>query len=161
MRFDPSEVDDVDFELLPEGTYRLAVVDGELKTTRAGTGKYVAIALQVVTGPHKDRRIFDNFNVENPNPKAAQIGRAEFKRFLAALGITTAVDLGPAFFARLSGKTVEAKVVQELGNDNVNRNKVDKYLGPQGQAKAPAGATPRARHEERSAQSDLLDQIPF
>ncbi len=159
MRFDTNEVDDLDFELLPAGTYRFAVIDGDVKKTKAGTGQYVAIALQVLGGPHNDRRLFDNFNIENPNPQAQNIGRAQFKRFLAAFGIAGSLDVGPALFGRLNGKTVEADVIQQTGKDGVTRNKVKTYHVPQqGQAKATQQAKPTTQTRARPA--PVADEAP-
>ena len=91
--FDPNTVEEVagGFTPLAPGWYRTMVEGAQTKTTKAGNGKYVSVVLGVIDGPGKGRKLFCNFNIDNPSPQATQIGKGQFKRFLKAAGITTAL----------------------------------------------------------------------
>lgn len=166
MEFDPKTVEDNDsFSPLPEGDYKVAVLDGELKTTKAGNGTYVAMSFAVASGPHKDRRIFSNFNIENPSEKATQIGRAQFKRFLAALGIVEKVSIDPAFFRKLQNKTLLATVDHEVGQDGKTRERVRRFDSTQQLASVPQQQR-KAAPSLGSVAADIpppgdTDNIPF
>lgn len=87
MYFNANEVEIVknDFEPLPNGNYTVLVDSSEEKLTKTGTGKYVKTTLQVIGGSHAGRKIFNNFNIQNQNEKAQQIGRSDFAKFLKAV----------------------------------------------------------------------------
>jgi len=82
-QYEPKE----DFEPLPAGEYPVSIDEAELKTTKAGTGRYVRLALTVIGEQYAGRKIFANINIKNPNQQAEEIGQ----RDLAAIAI--AVDL--------------------------------------------------------------------
>ena len=127
--FTPSEVEDTeDFAPIPDGTYRLLVLDSEYKATKAGTGHYMAVAFQVVGGKCDNRRLFSNFNLENPSEVATKIGRSEMKKFLAALGFTAPLKDENEFHRLVQGKTVAADVEIEVGKDGVKRNRVKRFI---------------------------------
>ena len=73
------------YEPLPEGWYQVSIKDAELKTTKAGTGQYISVQY-TVTGPtHQGRVVFGNINIENPNPKAEEIGLRDFNALMTKL----------------------------------------------------------------------------
>jgi hypothetical protein len=73
--FDPDSVETAkDFDVLPAGDYPVVVESAEVKPTKKGTGHYLGVQLVVVDGPAKGRKLFDNFNLQNPSEKAVQIG---------------------------------------------------------------------------------------
>lgn len=74
------------FGVIPPGRYPFEVVKDDYKATRAGTGYYAEYQLRIAEGPHAGRLLFVNFNLENPNPKAVEIGRSQFKAFAKAVG---------------------------------------------------------------------------
>lgn len=140
--FDPTTVDDNGFTVLQPGAYRAVVEFAEIKPTKAGTGRYVQVNL-TVTDPKAPRaKIRAYLNFENQNATAQSIGRAQLKKFLASVGITTAVDLEK--IAELTkGKVTTAEVDIEDGRDGP-MNKVTGFIAP---------TTPPATADE--------DSIPF
>lgn len=68
---------------LPPGTYTFKCQDAEMKETKAGTGKYIKVKLRELSS---GRILFHNFNVENPNDKAVEIGKGQLKAFLTGAG---------------------------------------------------------------------------
>lgn len=128
MFFDtPKEQSDNDFGPLPDGQYYAMVIDTEVKQTKRGDGKYVSVAFQITSGKYKGQRIFTNFNIENPNEKATQIGRAQFKSFLSACGITESLHTETDYQKKINNKSLLLDVLNEMGKDGVKRNRVKKF----------------------------------
>ncbi|MFZ5832267.1 MAG: DUF669 domain-containing protein [Planctomycetota bacterium] len=71
-----------DYDVLPPGKYPVMIEKAEVKQTKAGNGHYLALTMVVIDGPHKNRKVFDNINIQNPNQQCQEIGL----RTLAALG---------------------------------------------------------------------------
>jgi hypothetical protein len=86
--FDANEIEPTsDFEPIPAGKY-LAVVSGsEMKATKAGTGEYLELKFQVLAGPHRNRLLWARLNLQNPNPTAIQIAKAELSALCRAVGV--------------------------------------------------------------------------
>jgi hypothetical protein len=81
--FDTGSVEpQADFEVIPPGDVPVLIEKAEVKQTKANTGYYIALTLDVIDGPHKGRKLFDNINIANQNKQCEEIGR----RTLAALG---------------------------------------------------------------------------
>lgn len=74
------------YDPIPEGEYTLRAVDAEEKTTAKGDGTYIKVKFEVAKGEHEGRLLWQNFNVNNPNPKAQQIGRGQLVAWAAACG---------------------------------------------------------------------------
>ena len=73
---------------IPEGDYLCIVQnvqDCQSKVNPAN--RYYSVEFEVCQGQFMGRKLFNNFNYQNPNHKAVQIGRALMKQFVvAALG---------------------------------------------------------------------------
>ncbi len=80
------------FEPLPAGWYQVTVAGAELKTTKAGTGEYIAVRYDVVAPTHQGRVVFGNLNIKNQNPKAEEIGRQQLGNLMRAIGLTSVTD---------------------------------------------------------------------
>ena len=63
---------------LRPGNHSVKIAEAEIKTTKAGTGKYLQIKLANEEGQY----VTDRINVHNPNPKATEIGLARLKSLL-------------------------------------------------------------------------------
>lgn len=81
-----------DFEVMPKGEYTLKATEAELKNTKAGDGKYLAVTFEVVKGQYTGRKVWQNFNVVNKNAKAEQIGREQVSGWARAAGKPNAND---------------------------------------------------------------------
>lgn len=93
--FDISEVEVSergDFEIMPKGEYTLKATDAELKSTKKGDGKYLSVTFEIVKGQYTGRKVWQNFNVVNPNEKAEQIGREQVAGWARAAGKPNARD---------------------------------------------------------------------
>ena len=77
INFNASEVEpSQEFQPLPEGKYEAVIADSDVKQTRNGSGRYVQLEFEVVSGEHKGRKVWGRYNIENPNADAVRIGRA-------------------------------------------------------------------------------------
>jgi hypothetical protein len=74
------------FEPIPPGKYRAAIVESEVCETRAKTGTYAKFTWAILDGPFANRRIWQNCNLANPNPKAEEIGQRELSAVCHACG---------------------------------------------------------------------------
>jgi hypothetical protein len=89
------------------------------------------VTLEVNDGDYAERRIFSNYNLDNPSPRAAEIGQQQFARLcLATLGKPSCRDTDD-----LIGKQCVVGVGFE--RDDPSRNRV-KYINA-------ATAAPKAK----------------
>jgi len=62
-----------DFTPVPPNDYKVIITKSEFKKTRAGTGHYLSIQMKIIEGEYKGRILFENLNLDNPNPTAVEI----------------------------------------------------------------------------------------
>lgn len=84
--YEPTE-DDRSFDPLPPGWYSTTITSAEIKDTKAGNGKYIAVRYDVTGPTHQGRVVFGNFNIQNPNPKAEEIGRSQLYKLMQSIGV--------------------------------------------------------------------------
>lgn len=75
------------YDAIPVGDYEAAIVASEIKTTKAGTGKYLDLTVEILGPTHAGRKVFPKINVENPNKQAVDIGMRELRSICDAIGI--------------------------------------------------------------------------
>ena len=91
--FDANRVDPAShFDPLPAGKYLAAIIESEMKPTKAGTGQYLALTMQIQEGPHKGRVLWARLNLDNPNATAVQIAQAELSAICRAVGVLAPRD---------------------------------------------------------------------
>jgi hypothetical protein len=123
------------FSPLPDGNYPAIVTGSELKDTKAGNGKYLSLAFEVIDGEHKGRKLWTNINIQNPNPTAEKIGRSELANLCKAVGV-----LAPQTSEELHDIPVILTV--RLDKQDATRNAVKGYA-PVGDAfEVPVKAEP-------------------
>jgi len=104
--FDPATVEpSEDYVALLPGKYPVIIDSAEVKETKAGNGHYIKVALSVLEGPSKNRKLWDNINIDNPSEKCVEIGMRQLSAICQAVGLTAIRDT-----AELSGKTCIAHV---------------------------------------------------
>ncbi|MFO0916606.1 MAG: DUF669 domain-containing protein [Pirellulales bacterium] len=86
--FDANRVEPrVEFDPLPSGLYVAVITESEMKSTRQGTGSFLALTFEVIEGPCKGRKVWSRLNLENSNPKAVELARAELSSLCRAVGV--------------------------------------------------------------------------
>ena len=104
--FDLSSVKETTNNVLPAGKYTTNCLAAMLLDSKSG-GKYIQCEFVVANGDHKGRKIFHNFNVENNNAKAVEIGLSQLKSFLKHSGYENPDQLDSV--EDLEGRQVEIK----------------------------------------------------
>lgn len=73
------------FDVLPKGWYNAQIEETEVKPTKAGDGNYLSCAFVIMDGFAKGRKIFQNYNLRNPNPEAEKIGMGQLSALMHAM----------------------------------------------------------------------------
>ena len=125
LKFDSGEVvEDNDFAALPDGEYPCIISESEMKETNAKTGKYLQLRLDIISGPYKNRVIFDRLNLQNPNDKAVEIAKKQLASLCRATGRLKIKDS-----SELHNIPVMARLKFKKGNGEWDdSNDVKKYL---------------------------------
>ena len=126
---------------IPAGWYRAVIEASEEKPTKAQTGSYLQLTIQIIEGEHAGRKVIDRLNLNNPNETAVEIAQRTLSSICRALGIMT-----PRDSQDLHDKPMMVKVkVKPASGDYSASNEVDDYAAPEAKtAAAPAagGSTP-------------------
>lgn len=72
-------------EPVPNGTYPVVVEKAQIADTKTG-GQMIKIQLKITGDVQGGRNIFDQFNIQNANPQATQIGLGQLKGMMKAFG---------------------------------------------------------------------------
>lgn len=133
-----------DFAPLPAGEYQVKVADATIQTTKAGTGQYIKLRLDVIGPTHAGRVLFSNLNIRNPNPKAEEIGRQQLGAVMRAIGLPSLQDTD-----QLVGGHMLVKVTVKDDEQYGSSNEVKAYKAMAGSpapaakpAAAPAASAP-------------------
>ena len=62
-----------DFTPIPAGKYVAQIKKSEFKATKAKTGHYLKLEFSIIDGEYKGRKLWENLNLDNPNPVAVEI----------------------------------------------------------------------------------------
>lgn len=148
--FNAAEVKPQDsFEPLPAGWYTVMITDSEFKPTKAGTGQYLQLELQVIEGEHEGRRVWTTLNLDNPNATAVEIAQRELSAICRAVGV-----MAPNDSIELHDKPFEVKLSVAPPKDGYEaKNKAKGYRalgGAEEAAPAAAAASPTATRTPRT-----------
>lgn len=151
--YDPNQHDPrMGLDPLPAGWYAMQIVDSEICKTKAGTGSYLKLELEIVEAyhpTHKGRKVFENLNLWNANKQAVEIAN----NTLAAICKATGVNGRAENFNTdvLHRKPLAVKLKREKGNDEYEEsNRVTGYdalgarFGPGAAAAGIPGSPPRS-----------------
>lgn len=121
------------FEALPAGTYHIQFDAFTRKQTRAGTGYFIECEYSVVGGEHEGRKIWDRFNIQNPNPQAVEIALGELRQFVTAVSKDPQQGMQPskAILQQNLGGELLVKLKVEQGQ-NGPMNDVVEYFTAEG-----------------------------
>lgn len=82
-----------DYEELPNGTYELEVEASDVTPTKDGRGTILKTTMTVLRPEsHAKRKIFTNYNLENPSAQAQEIGQRQFASLCRAIGVGEVED---------------------------------------------------------------------
>ena len=114
---------------IPAGDYICVITSSEEKPTKAMTGSYLQLGLEIVSGPQQGRTVIDRLNLDNPNAIAVEIAQRALSAICRAVGVMT-----PRNASELHNKPMTVTVaVKPASGDFGASNEVKGY--------APAGGT--------------------
>lgn len=142
------------FELLPIGDYRLQADEiSDENVTKDGTGKYVTAKFAVVDGENQGTSFFVNFNIENKNPKTAEIAWRDLSAWGHAVGVLAGDSdalLYKPFMARVG---IEKGKPKEGGGVWDDKNRILKYYRPDETPSFPAPSAGMTQRPQTAASS--------
>ena len=62
------------------------------KPTKAGTGSYMQLTVEIIDGQHSGRKLIDRLNLNNPNKVAVDIAQRTLSSICRATGVMTPTD---------------------------------------------------------------------
>jgi hypothetical protein len=137
--FNAAEVDpNTVYEPIPAGWYKAVITGSEEKPTKAQTGSYLQLAIEVIEGPQQGRKLTDRLNLNNPNATASEIAYRTLSAICHAVGV-----MNPRNSADLHDKPMMVKVkVKPADGQYSASNEVQGYEAVKKDgASAPAAAT--------------------
>lgn len=146
--FDTSSVEPATgFEPMPPAWYPVQIDGAEVRDTKAGTGKLLALELTVVGENMAGRKLWPRLNIVNPNQQAVEIAMRELAAIGQACGLAAITDT-----SELLGQILEVKVKIKKETDREPDNEVCGYRAAAASSgaaeppvqKAPATTKPAA-----------------
>ena len=116
MKLDLSNVQEQqqtsNFEPLPAGWHVADITGNDIRSTKSGNGQYLALELTIGA-----RRVWDNLNFDNPNPRASEIALSQLKRIATAIG----QDIGNVDTDGFLGHQIQVKLGIDAKDPSRNR----------------------------------------
>ncbi len=129
--------DNYDNSPLPKGEYYVEVESAKTQETKNGAGVGLNVQFNVLgsvaDNSHAGRKLFNWFNLQHSNEKAAEIGRREFAALCQAIGKPTPEDSD-----ELIGTPLVVRV--DIDKRDAERNVIKAYKAADA---APAPAAPK------------------
>lgn len=143
-----------EFTAIPHGTYNVQIVNAEEKTTQSG-GQMIVLTFELLDGKYKGRKIWNNYNVVNDNPKAVDIAMRGLSTICQLVGVA---GFDANTFGVLYGKPFAVKLgISKDEQTGAERNKVNAYLAYQ----APGVGLVPAPQAARPVPPPVAPPVPF
>lgn len=167
-KFDATSVDttQVDYENLPEGIYRLEVIQSEVAPTSKGDGTLLKLRYSVIEPEeYKGRLIFGNITLENPNITAQEVGQRQLAGLCRAIGLSEIEDSDQLHFLAFTAKVGLGKASKEKNADGSPkypaRVEIRKFFFPDEDNAPEIGiATPKAANDNAPGRAPANDNKP-
>ena len=134
LSFDATSIDTSSHDPIPAGVYEALITDSEIRATRAGNGKGINFTFEILSGPHKGRKVWAWINFQHPKAEAQRIGQEELARLCKAVGVGKLDDT-----AQLHN--LPMMITVGIDKDDPTRNVIKGYRAKEGAAAAPASAS--------------------
>ncbi len=154
-RFDASahDTEQRDYEELPNGIYELEVEASDVTPTKDGRGTILKTTMVVLRPEeYEKRKLFNNYNLENPNAQAQEIGQRQFASLCRAIGVQEVEDSEDLHFKAFTAKIGLGKPSKD--GQYPARAEIKRYYFPdQGDVPEPAidAEQPKAANDNRPA----------
>ena len=78
--------------MLPAGKYVAQIIESEMRVTNNGMGQFLWLMLDILEGPYKGRKVFDQLNLVNQNPTTVEIAQRALSAICHATGKLQVTD---------------------------------------------------------------------
>ena len=124
------------YEPLPADWYKAVITDTEEKPTKAMTGSYLQLTIEVIEGTHAGRKVFDRLNLKNPNTTAVEIAQRSLSSICRSIGVNSPKDS-----IELQDKPLMVKLAVKPADGQYGAsNDIKEYAATGGAAPATAAA---------------------
>ena len=79
-------------EVIPAGWYKAVITESVETPTKAQTGSFLKLTVQIIDGEHAGKSVTDRLNLNNPNATAVDIARRTLSAICHATGVMTPRD---------------------------------------------------------------------
>lgn len=119
---------------LPPDWYQVMITESELKGTKGKDGQYLAVTYTVVNNPKfKNRKVFENLNINNKNPATVEIAMRTLAAICQATGKAQIQDSAEVHNIPFEIKLgIERGGSDDKGNIYADRNSVIGYRAIEG-----------------------------
>ena len=147
-----------DYSELPNGTYKMEIEAADVVPTSTGSGTILKTTLKVLEpAEYADRKLFNNYNIENKNPQAQEIGQRQFASLCRALEMSSVEDTDDLLFKSFTVRVALGKPSKD--GQYPARAEIKKYFFPDENnvpepsidAQQPAAAAQRPANDNRPA----------
>ena len=120
---------------IPAGWYKAVITESLEKPTKAQTGSYLQMTLEIIEGELAGRKTFERLNLNNPNQQAVEIAQRSLSGICRAIGVMT-----PRNSQDLHDKPMMIKVKVTPPRDGYEAgNEISEYAPVEKKAAAGAG----------------------
>ena len=128
------------YEPLPADWYKVVITDTEEKPTKAQTGSYLQLTIEVIEGNHAGRKVFDRLNLKNPNSVAVEIAQRSLSSICRSIGVNNPKDS-----MELRDKPLMVKLAVKPADGQYGAsNDIKEYAAAGGATASPAPAAAAA-----------------
>ena len=154
INFNANEVEpSVGFEAIPAGKYQAVIVESDMKANKAGTGEYLQLEFEIIEGEFKNRKLWTRLNLNNPNPDAVRMARADLSAICHAVNV---IQPGDSVELHNLPLTITVKCRKTPDGDIVNEIK-----GYAAKASATGAVTPAAATQQPPQQGTAPSAPPW
>lgn len=114
------------FDPLPAGWYDVVADEVALSQNKAGTGAYIKVRFTVIGEKYRGRKVFTYINVQNQNAQAQEIGLANLRAFMVAIGLRNMTDV-----SQLANKPLQIRLRLKESRNGGDENQVNGYRAGQ------------------------------
>ena len=134
--FNANEVDPAQSrEPIPAGWYKAVITESEEKPTKAQTGSYLQMTVEIIEGDYAGRKAFERLNLNNPNATAVEIAQRTLSSICRAVGVMT-----PRTSNDLHDKPFQVKIKVKPAKDGYDASNEIAEYAESGKTAAAAAA---------------------
>ena len=91
--YNPDNTEDYgsNYGAIPDGSYPAMITEYQYKETKSG-GQMLVLTVEVIDGPCKGRKVWENLNVVNKNETAQNIAHSKLKGYFNAVSAEGSVE---------------------------------------------------------------------